>query len=195
VAVALALALASLAAGTASAYSVVSETGAPGPYDITDAVGTPGTSCTYGQPQPPFEMAWLHSVRVLAPHVFAADRNPEVRDHRHVSWRFLLQGKVYGSADPWHVFRMTKVQHATAYDDAMAPLTAKTVSFNARTGNSHPDKSNFVFQTQIVIKWYKPNGAVEGTVKLLPDYYRIKGPFSPPFTGGGDYCGAINTSG
>jgi hypothetical protein len=186
-------ALLTLAVWPAAAYSVVSDTGNHGPYSWTDTTDSPPVTCIYGEPQPPFATAYLHYVKVRPPSALAMDRTGE-RDHQKISWQFKVQGEVFGTGDNWMTFAQSNVQSARGYDDAPAGFSPVKIAYNSRS-NPDPQKEDFVFRTMVIVKWYKANGSVGGKVKLLPTYYRIKGPFSPPFTGGGDYCGAINTAG
>ena len=186
-------ALLTLAVLPAAAYSVVSDTGNHGMYSWTDTTDSPPVTCIYGQPQPPFATAYLHYVKVRPPSAFGIDRTG-ARDHQKISWQFKVQGEVFGTGDNWMTFAQSTVRSATGYDDTPAPFNPVKIAFNSRS-NPDPNKEDFVFRTMVIVTWYKANGSVGGKVRLLPTYYRIKGPFSPPFTGGGDYCGAINTAG
>ena len=60
------------------------------PADRYDRL-TGGHTCTYGKPEPPYALAWLHKVKVRAPMVTAVDADPTVRDHRKTSWQWKLQ--------------------------------------------------------------------------------------------------------
>jgi hypothetical protein len=168
----MAFALAVAMAGPAAAYQVISEVGPHGHYDITDTIGTPGAKCSYG-PQVYTNWAYLKSMKVYAPHVFAADRNSEKRDHRTVSWQFKLQRQSAGES-AWHTFKSSAKQTKVAYEDTMAPFTAMTITYNSE--NSDPDHvsgPNLYYRALVIIKWYKPDGSVESTVKLVPDYYAM----------------------
>ena len=193
---ALGLALAAvLTMGTsvASAATIVSDTGTHGTITLVDTTDSPPVTCTYGQPQPPFPFAYLHFVKVRPPTVYAVD-NTTGRDDQRVTWRFKIQGEVFGTGDNWTTFATSPNRSATAHDDTPGAFNPVEVKFNSKS-NTDPDSTNVVYRMLITVKWYRANGTVQGKVKLLPTYYRIKGPFSPPFTGGGDYCGAITTAG
>jgi hypothetical protein len=178
----------------ASAYTIVSIDGNHGDYTFSDTTDSPPVTCMFGQPQPPFETAYLHKVKVRAPALFAIDRTG-ARDHQKVSWQFKVQGQVFDSGPDWTTFVTSPLKTGTAYDNTPAPFNPITVKFNSRTQNPDPERDNFVYRMMVIMRWYKPSGAVGGTIKLMPTYYRVKGPFSPPFTNGGEYCGAINTAG
>jgi hypothetical protein len=186
-------ALMTLAVLPAAAYTVVSDTGTHGDLSWTDTTDSPPVTCFYGQPQPPFATAYLHNVKVRPPNAFAVDRTG-ARDHQKISWQFKLQGEVFGSGDNWMTFAESTVHSATGYDNTPAGFSPVKIAFNSRS-NPDPNKEDFVFRAMVIVTWYKASGSVGGKVKLLPTYYRVKGPFSPPFTGGGSYCSAINTAG
>jgi len=180
-------------AGPALGYSVISESGMVGPYSLTDTSEMPAGTCGYGDPQPPYDWAWLHWMKVRAPQVYAADRKPGVRDQRHVDWRIRIQRHLFGSLDPWETVAQSHIQKALAYEDAAAPFTPIKLRYNANV--NIPNNDSYVYRAFVIIRWIKFGGTVEGTVRLTPTYYRMKTPFSPPFTGGGDFCGAITTEG
>jgi hypothetical protein len=186
-------ALVTLAVMPAAAYSVVSDTGTHGAYAWTDTTVSQPVTCFYGQPQPPFETAYLHNVKVRPPLAYAVDRTG-ARDHQKISWQFKLQGEEFGSGDNWVTFAQSNVRSATGYDNTPAAFSPVKIAFNSRS-NPDPNRDEFVFRTMVIVTWYKANGSVGGKVRLLPTYYRVKGPFSPPHTAGGDYCGAISTAG
>ena len=71
-ALALALPFALLSAGPTAAFTVLSESGPHGAYSLTDTPETPGAKCTYGDVVYS-NWAYLVSMKVFAPHVFAAD--------------------------------------------------------------------------------------------------------------------------
>lgn len=185
-------AVVTLAALPAAAYTA-SATGTPGAYTWTDTTDSPPVTCFYGQPQPPFATAYLRYVKVRPPMAYAVDRTG-ARDHQKITWQFRLQGQEFGSGDNWMTFAQSTVRSATGYDNTPAAFSPVKIAFNSRS-NPDPNKEEFVFRALVIVTWYRANGSVGGKVWLLPTYYRIKGPFSPPFTGGGDYCGAINTAG
>lgn len=160
-------------AGPAFGYQVLSETGPHGHYDITDSFATPGAKCSYGDVVYS-NWAYLISMKVYAPHVFAADRNSEIREHRVVSWQWKLQRRAYDGTQ-WHTIKSSAIQKKTAYEDAMAPFTALKINYNAEKEDpTHVDAGGSkIFRALVIIKWYKPNGSVESTVKLVPDFYAM----------------------
>jgi len=180
-------------AGPALGYSVISQSGMVGPYSLIDTIEMPAGTCSYGDSQPPFDWAWLHWMKVRAPQVKAADRQPGVRDHRHVDWRIKIQRQLFGSSDPWETVAQSHIQKAQAYEDAAAPFSPIKLRYNAHV--DIPNAEEYVYRAVVIIRWIKFGGTVEGTVRLTPTYYKMLTPFSPPHTGGGDYCGAISTAG
>jgi hypothetical protein len=176
--------------GLASAYSVISETGLHGDYSLAESNDSPATSCVYGKEVPP-DGAWFRFMRVKPPTVFAADRNSAIRDHRKVSWQFKIQVMPF-SGGSWQKVASSSIQKATAYEDLAAPFSAMKVYWKpSRTG---PNAGALKVRTLIVIRWYKPGGAIEGTVKLTADYYYLKMPWANT-TSGQPYCQDYTTAG
>jgi hypothetical protein len=173
-----------------SAYTVISEAGLHGNYSLTESYAAPATKCAYGKQVPP-NGAWFRFMRVAPPTVFAADRNSAIRDHRRVSWQFKIQVMPF-SGGLWQKVASSGIQKATAYEDLAAPFSAMKLYWKpSRTG---PNAGALKVRTLIVIRWYKPGGAVEGTVKLTADYYYLKMPWGNT-TSGATYCQDYVTSG
>ena len=80
---------------------------------------------------------------------------------------------MFGTGDNWHTFAQNSRQKVTTYDDTFAPFSPMTVSYNARN-NTRPNSQDYVFRTFLILRWYNANDSVQGTVKLLPTYYRIR---------------------
>lgn len=190
-AVTAALMFAAAVAGPAAAYTVISESGLVGNYSLPDSAGSPGATCAYGQEVPP-NWAWLKWMKVRAPQAFAADRNSGARDQRRVSWQFKIQRAPYDMSEPWQTVATSVVQRRTAYEDQAAAFTPIQVNYNATT--SQPGSENDLLRALVILKWYRPNGSVEGTVKLAPTNYRNKSPFGVNTTGN-SWCQARVTSG
>jgi len=191
----LAIALAFVAQGLlqpalVSAYTVISESGLHGNYWLTESAAAPATKCVYGKQVPP-NGAWFRFMRVKPPTVFAADRNSAIRDHRRVSWQFKVQVMPF-SGGSWKKVASSGIQKATAYEDQAAPFSAMKVYWKpSRTG---PNAGALKVRNLIVIRWYKPGGAIEGKVKLTADYYYLKMPWGNA-TSGQAYCQDYTTSG
>jgi hypothetical protein len=165
---------------------------------VDDTTTTPAGTCKYGN----FQYAnwsYIQWMQVRAPHVFAADRDSAKRDHRVVTWQWQLQRHAFVDPTPatgWKTVATSKRQRATAYEDAQAPFTAMRVYFDGKAhAPAPPTFSSALLRALVVVKWYRPDGSVEATVKLVPDYYRLKTVFAPDFTGGQPWCGLIATSG
>ena len=192
-AVALALPFVLVSAGPTAAYQVLVENGLHGHYGLDDTYLVPGGTCKYGEIVYS-NWAYLIWMKVKAPQVFAADRNSEMRDHRVVSWQFKLQRKRY-EATTWKTIKSSAIQRMTAYEDQAAPFTALTINYDAENEDpSHdPNGPNIIFRALVIIKWYKPDNSVEGTVKLIPDYYKTKSYWNASPSSG--YCTRYNTNG
>ncbi len=160
------------AAGT----TFVSETGLLGNYYLADAESTPAAACGYGHEVPP-NGAWFKWMKVQPPTVYAADRDSGVIDHRKVSWQFKLQIRRYDSTGKWKTVASSDVQKAKAYENLAAPFTAMRVDWKPH----HSDPVIFKdLRALVIIKFYKPNGKVEGTAKFIVDWYKRKEPWWTP---------------
>lgn len=175
----------------AAAYTVVSESGTHGHYLITDSFTKQGATCSFGNGEPPYGWAWLDWMTARAPKVFAADRNSSVRDHRKVSWQFKIQRAPYNTT-AWQTVASSAVQKATAWDDQAASFSYMKITYDAHTTASGSE--NDQLRALIILKWYKPSGAVEGTVQLAPSYYRYISEWSTN-TAGNEWCGVRATEG
>ena len=153
--------------GTASAYHVVSDTGTHGRVVLADSEASPGAVCAYAFSGSSNGVdTWLfHSIRVKPPKVFAADRRPDHRDSRLVSWRYYLMELPYNSPGSYEVAR-SPVQKARAYDNAAAPFSAMRVTYDG--------VADSLYSVRVAIKWYKPDGSVEGRLALVGDWYGQK---------------------
>ena len=188
-----ALALA-LVTSPAVAYSV-SETGLVGEYSYSEGPDTPFATCGYAGPLwRDTNWIWFNWMRVTPPEVRTADRNSETRDRRTVSFQLKIQRTTIGSGT-WQVVKSSSIQKAPAWDDqaaALSPIklffTPKKTTFNGQ---------NAMFRAMVLVKWFKRDGTVEGTVKMWPSYYRLNSPHNTkpyPVTPD-DYCCAISTDG
>ncbi len=191
---ALALPFVLAAAGPAAAYQIISEVGPHGNVYLDDTTTMPAGTCTYGDIV--FSnIAYLKSMKVRAPHVFAADRNSDLRDHRVVSWQWNLQRKNNDAATPkWKVVKSSGIQRKTAWEDQQAAFSAMTINYNSESRDDPGHHTPYiVYRAMVIIKWYKPNGDIESTVKLVPSLYRTKTYWNAgPST---DACSLINTDG
>ena len=190
----LALPFALAAAGPAAAYQIISEVGPHGNVWFDDTTMAPAGTCTYGDIQ--FSnVAYLVKMKVRAPHVFAADRNSDLRDHRVVSWQWNLQRKNMDAATPkWKVIKSSGVQRKTAYEDQQAAFTAMTIKYDSEARQDPNHNTPYViYRAMVIVKWYKPNGDVESTVKIVPTYYKTVTYWNAQPSQ--DDCGLINTDG
>ena len=93
----------------------------------------------------------------------------------------------------WTTVTKSSVQKKTAYDDTDAPFTRLQVAYDLEAMDpSHMD-ANLVFRTLVTIKWYRPDGSVEGTVRLLPTYYFNNDPLNQQTFH--DWCQGVSTTG
>lgn len=185
-----AILLATALVGPAAAYTPLSESGQHGSYSLTDWPETPGAKCTYGEVVYA-NWAYLVSMKVFAPHVFAADVSGE-RDQGVVGWKWQLQWKEYDKVT-WHTIKSTGTQKRTAYDDQEAAFSAMKLNYNSEMDDPSHLGGNIIFRAKVIIKWYAPNGSVEGKVTLKPDWYETDTYWA---AGPSDnYCQRVNTDG
>ena len=150
------------ASGTASAYQVLSETGVVGPYQYSDTSIAPNAICGYERVSDEFE--YLRWMKVVAPQVWAADRNADKRDSRIVSWRFELQKDV---GPGFSTVAKSPFVKARAYEDQPAAFGPVKVFHNA---NAIDDG----YVAQVTIRWHKNDRSIEGRVKLRLQFYGNK---------------------
>lgn len=187
VALMLALPLLITLAAPAAAYTIVSQTGMVGEWYLTDSVDTPGATCRYTGEYPP-NYAYFRSMKLRAPTVRAADRDSTVIDQKRVQWSWKLQRAPY-PGNTWTTVATSAKQTKVAYENQAAAFTPLQINLN--TGLS-PDDT--VFRAMVIIKFLRNNGTVEGTVKAVVDYYRMKNPWST-VTSSQPWCSQLTTSG
>jgi hypothetical protein len=195
-----ALVLAVTLAGPVAAYSVVYENGPHGDVWLTDSQTTTAGTCNYG---PVVYSNWIYlvSMSVRAPHVFAADRNSDLRDHRVVTWQWKLQRGVVDDGGTavhgWTTLKSSPIQKKTAYEDQEAAFTAMSLKYDAYAKQDpHHQNKRGAYRALVIVKWFKPNGSLEATVKLTPTYYKMKQPaFGYDIVGDRGYCNEFLTSG
>ena len=191
---ALALPFMFAAAGPVAAFQIISEVGPHGNVYFDDTMEMPAGTCVYGDVVFA-NWAYLKSMRLRAPHVFAADRNADVRDSRIVTWQWKLQRKNNDAATPrWQVIKSSAIQRRRAYEDARAPFTGMTLNYNSEAREDAAHQGPWiVYRAIAIVKWFKPNGAVKSTVKLVPTWYRVDTYWNANPVD--DDCGLINTDG
>jgi len=188
VALPVALVFVILAASPVAAIQSVKTTGAVGHWSFNESFGAPLVLCSYGATTDGNHYS-MTRINVQPPTVFAADRTAKV-DKRTVSWQFQIQRKNV-SFGKWKVVASSKVQRATAKDNAAAPFTALTLK---HSGKPAANDSSWAVRVQVLIKWYKPGGSVEGTVSFKPSYYAFTTPdFSA--TSSQPWCQEVVTNG
>jgi len=184
-----ALVFAILAASPVAAISAVKTTGAVGHWSFNESFGVPFVLCSYG-PTSDSNHYSMTKITVQPPTVFAADRNSGKVDTRTVSWQFQIQRKNV-SFGKWKIVASSKVQRATAKDNAAAPFTALTLKHSGKPAANDP---SWTVRVQVLIKWYKPGGSVEGTVFFRSSYYTFTTPdFSA--TSSQPWCQEVVTNG
>lgn len=181
-----ALALMLSASTPVAAVESVKQTGSVGNWSFAESSSTPRTTCSYGPEAPPDD-SFTTQIKVKPPTVFAADRTSGKVNKRKVSWQVQLQHEPSGGGS-WVNGTTSSVQRATAYDNKQAPFTALTIKHD---GHKDP---NDALRIKVTIKWYAPNGSVEGKIVFNPTYYREVTPFGTA-TGGEPWCEADQTAG
>lgn len=172
----LAVLVAAAGALPAAGYSVISESGLVGPYTFAESEAAPRVRCRYGDFVA--DKQYLQWMRVGPPTVLAADRDSGRRDSRMVGWRFLIQ-RLGTDLTTWTTVARSPLQKARAYEDQAAALTAMKVHYSASDINRQ-------FRALVVINWYRPDGSIEGRVRLTPQYYQARFPdaVGPTFSDG-----------
>ena len=184
-----ALLAAVLMAGSADAIIYTHQTGLVGHWSFDETSSAPLVTCNYG-PTIDANHYFMTKIKVLPPTVYAADRNSAKVDTRQVSWQFQIQRKYYPTGH-WVVVDSSAVQKGTAKDNLAAPFTALTLKHN---GHQAVLDTNWTVRIQVLIKWYKPSGPVEGSILFRPSYYTYS---TPDFTGVSSqhWCQEVETSG
>lgn len=176
-------------AGSAAAYTTISETGMVGPWSFTDTNENPGGTCGYSQEYPP-NSAFFRWMTIRPPMVMAADTTAG-RDHARVTWWWKLQRATWdGTLGPWETIKKSNKQTALAYDDEAAHLSAMRINHSIGTNYNNP----YVFGAVAKIQWKNDNGMVKGTAQASIDYYLDKYPWGP-YVSGRPFCGGHVTSG
>ena len=184
-----ALVFALLAASPVAAIGSVKTTGAVGHWSFNESFGAPLVLCSYGATTDGNHYS-MTKIKVQPPTVLAADRNSAKVDTRTVSWQFQIQRKNIAHGK-WKVVASSKVQKATAKDNAAAPFTALTLK---HSGKPAANDTSWIVRVKVLIKWYTPGGSVEGSVSFNPSYYTVTTPdFS--FTSSQTFCQEVVTNG
>ena len=185
----LAVLLALVMSGQAAAVSYTHHTGTVGQWTFDETFDNPLVLCKYG-PTSDGNHYSMTRIKVAPPMVYAVDSNPAKEDKGTVSWQFQVQRKYY-SASRWKTVASSAVQKRSALDDAAALFSTLTVK---RNGHEAKDDPSWLMRVQVIVKWYKPGGAVEGTVTFRPSYYRFSTPdFSS--TSSEQWCQEVVTNG
>ena len=178
--------------GSVAAYSVISENGPHGDVFLDDTLDTPAGTCNYGDVVYS-NWAYFESMRVRAPQVFAADRSSTKRDHRAVSWQWKLQRKP-DTATKWKAIKSSEIQRDTAYEDQQASFSPMLINYNSEKEDpDHTSNSGVSFRALVIVKWYRGDGSVEATVKLVPSLYRVNTYWAAQPSQ--DRCTRVNTNG
>lgn len=178
-----------LLSGQTSAMIYQHQTGLVGPWSWNDSSVSPSALCKYAD-APDNNHYSMRKIVVQPPTVKAADRNSSKVDKRVVSWQFQIQRKLYPDGT-WKVVATSATQKATATETTAAPFTALTVKHVVPQTTQN---SELIVRIQVLIKWYKPAGGVEGSILFRPTYYEY---VTPDFSGVGSqpYCNEVATSG
>lgn len=185
-----ALMAALLLSGQASAFIYTHTTGMVGPWSFADTTDAHRVICNYGPQEAP-DYFYMTKTKVLPPTVFAADRDSGKVDRRAVSWQFQIQRKLLPDGK-WKIVGSSAVQRAVAKDNQAAAFTPLVIKHNAHNDGGTPD---YQMRVQVTIKWYKPSGAVEGSVFFRPSYYYHVAEGYPTFVGSNPFCSEVITAG
>lgn len=193
------LALAVTFAGSASAYTLVSQNGTVGTWSFADGstVETAPVHCSYG-PNVYSNWVYFKKMTVQPPTAKAFNRTAK-RDHQYVSWQFTIQKKKIDTptVHHWVTLKSSALQKKLAYDNQKAAFTPLIVKFNAELKDPEHNFISFAYRALVTIKWYRADGTVAGRVKLRPTYYSNSSSdnYITPFVASHPWCSAIATTG
>jgi hypothetical protein len=153
-----ACAVLSLGGQGASAAVVVTSSGSPGAYHVTDRASRNGASCSYD------DQGVLRSITVLGPKVFANSNNST---GEWVGWQVVIQRTRYPAGGAWVTIHRARVHELRA-------TASHAATFSARTWTL-PNPMNRRLRVQMVLYWYHftDNGPqpIEGKVTLRLQHY------------------------
>jgi hypothetical protein len=154
----LASALLTVTGGSSLAATVVSSSGTPGDYHVTDSSANNGVTCTYDH-----LTGALTAITVRGPRLFAKDDFGQ-----WVGWRFIIQRTTGSAGGSWVQIKKGAVH------EAWATSQTKPAKFGPRTWTL-PGPLNHEFRVEVALYWYhfSENGPppVEGVVTLRLRHY------------------------
>ena len=155
--------LAVVVSAPASAFMVESESGLRGDWGWSpdDLPESPGGRCGYSAENSSGE-AFLRWIRVRPPNVGGRDVTAGV-DSQKVSWQVIVQRRILDGA--WQKVAASGRQTRTAWDNQTADFDPIKVYVNGQWDQT--------FRAIVRLRWMR-NGSVEGSVKLVTEYYGVK---------------------
>lgn len=151
-----------LSTGIASADSDVGYSGTVGKHHLRDSSAKPGVKCRYQEGGGSGEQV-LYQLVVKPPVVFAVN-DTAARDAQKVGWRIMVQRRNHGAAS-FVTIAQSSIKTATAFDDAAASFSSRTVPVISKFGAD--------FRVHIQMLWYAANGTtVSGWAIHEVDWYR-----------------------
>jgi len=177
IAIAVALLGTVLAVTPASAFLIASESGLTGDHGWSppDEEPTPAGRCGYSA-ENSNGFAFLRWIKLRAPNIAARDVTG-ARDSQKASWQVVVQRKI--GTGPWRKVAASSRQTRTTWDDQSADYDPIKVSVNGQ--------ANQVFRAIVYLRWMR-GGSVEGTMKLVTEFYGVKWTVGSPDYVYTDWC-------
>ena len=147
----------------ASAFLIASESGLRGDWGWSpaDERESPGGRCGYSA-EDSGGNAFLRWIRVRPPQIGARSTTAG-QDSQKASWQVVVQRKIGDGL--WRKVAESARQTRTTWDDHSAVYDPIKVYVNGQ--------ENQVFRALVFLRWLR-NGSVEGSVKLVTEYYGVK---------------------
>jgi hypothetical protein len=162
-AVLLGMLLAIAISAPASAFLIAAESGQRGDWgwNPSDDSDTPGGRCGYSAENASGD-AFLRWIRIRPPLILARDTTA-AQNSQKASWQVVVQRKI--GDGQWRKVAESGRQTRTTWDDHSGDFDPIKVYVNGQ--------ANQTFRGIVFLRWLR-NGAVEGSVKLVTEYYGVK---------------------
>jgi len=177
IAIALALIGTVLAVTPASAFLIASESGLRGDHGWSppDEAATPAGRCGYSA-ENSVGQAFLRWIKLRPPSIAARDVTG-ARDSQKASWQVVIERKI--GTGPWRKVAASGRQTRTTWDDQSADYDPIKVYVNGQ--------ANQVFRAVVFLRWMR-GGSIEGSMKLVTEFYGVKWTVGSPDYVYADWC-------
>ena len=156
------------------AAGVVSTSGSPGNYTVTDTSANPGAHCYY--PSASHSNNDLSKIKIHAPLMYAKSGT------QWVGWQYSIQhGTMAGSDAAWTTYYKSPAMKATATTNHAAAFSTQSW-----TAGNH---INRFWRVKLLMFWYKSGSktTISGQVNWLVGYYTVTYPPTPNYSNP-DHC-------